>query len=115
MIAEIGLEELTGLEMEVMRRQASVYCARDPLGAWKQNHGVLVWVGLDSDGAARLEVVQPFQSPYPLAAEVRSGSPPLPTSPCGSGVPSCCSVLACVFREMWKGNRRREKKDKEGT
>lgn len=77
MIAEIGLEELTGLEMEVMRRQASVYCARDPLGAWKQNHGVLVWVGLDSDGAARLEVVQPFQSPYPSSSrgEVRLPSP----------------------------------------
>ncbi|TKC44964.1 hypothetical protein EI555_006296, partial [Monodon monoceros] len=38
MVAEIGLEELNGLEMEVMRRQASV---QDPLGGWRQNHGVL--------------------------------------------------------------------------
>lgn len=42
MVAEIGLEELNGLEMEVMRRQASV---QDPLGGWRQNHGVLGWLG----------------------------------------------------------------------
>lgn len=41
MIAEIGLEELNGLEMEVMRKQVSVYCAEDSLAGWRQNHGVL--------------------------------------------------------------------------
>lgn len=49
MVAEIGLEELNGLEMEVMRRQVSISYAMDPLGGWKQNHGALGQVGFGNN------------------------------------------------------------------
>lgn len=41
-MAEIGLEELNGLEMEVMRRQVSEHL----LCSWKKHHSVLEWVVL---------------------------------------------------------------------
>lgn len=62
MVAEIGLEELNELEMEVMRRQVSISYA----------HGILGQVGLDSNettlfevmlaSSSRVEVMLPFLS-----------------------------------------------------
>lgn len=57
MVAEIDLEEQNELEMEVMRRQVSISYAMDPLTWWKQDHGILGQVGLNSNETTLFEVI----------------------------------------------------------
>lgn len=98
MIAEIGLEILNGLEMEVMRTQVSICYAGDLLGSWKQYHGVLGQMHLNNNLTLRL-CSQLFHSSYLLAAKVGSGFPYPSYISCGSGVPSYCSTLSLPLLE----------------
>lgn len=96
MMTEIGLEELNGLEMEVMKRQVSISHAMDPLGGWKGQ------VGLGSNQTTPFEVI--------LASGSR-GEVKLPSFPSWSSGLSCpilmaasalCLSLRCVGREWEK-------------
>lgn len=93
-IAEIGLEELNGLEMEIMRRQVSVGLPGSH--AEGGGRGPVPWGrrGLDT----RLGDAQPCQSHYPLAVEVTVTSrPPFPPpSPLGSRIYPDAQPQPCV-------------------
>jgi hypothetical protein len=65
--AEIGLEEVDGLEMEVIKRQVSSFWALDPFGRCRQNHGVLGWVAV----RAVSELTQASLSPCDGVASCR--------------------------------------------
>ncbi|KAB0390034.1 hypothetical protein E2I00_012780, partial [Balaenoptera physalus] len=115
MVTEIGLEELNGLEMEVMRRQVSV---QDPLGGWRQNHGVLgeavFFTMLLFTGIANLWLCSWSPSLLPVF-------PPLPRPPLPNLLPTLSShqqhqghfpTLPEGSPSCWKGEEERSEEGK---